>query len=173
MDRLFWKPRAHKLEDLVARVPGKMGAEKERVARLKAEAEERKKARDANTSPSVLLHITVASAKDLAVKDKSGASDPYVVLRVADIEHKTPVAPKTLAPTWNDHFAFDLTGVDVDFEELLVEMWDKDKVGTDDFMGCVRMRVIDALHYAIDEKAHDGKKFILQRRPENDREEVI
>ena len=56
------------------------------------------------------LNLKVLSAVDLAAKDISGTSDPYVkVLLLPDKKHKltTNIKRRNLNPRWNEVFAFE------------------------------------------------------------------
>ncbi|KAF2762800.1 hypothetical protein EJ05DRAFT_491095 [Pseudovirgaria hyperparasitica] len=80
----------------------------------------------------LVLRTTVIKARDLAAKDKSGTSDPYLVLTLGDAKEATPVISKTLNPEWNQTFDLPIVGV----QSLLLEAvcWDKDRFGKD-YMG--------------------------------------
>jgi len=74
----------------------------------------------------------VLKGRNLAAKDRSGTSDPYLILSLGDAKEATPTINKTLNPEWN-------TVVDlpiVDEQSLLLEVccWDKDRFGKD-YMG--------------------------------------
>ncbi len=59
-------------------------------------------------------------------------ADPYLVLKVADTEHKTSVKKKTLEPVWDETLSFEcVAGMSV----LRVEMYDHETVGIDRSMG--------------------------------------
>ena len=75
---------------------------------------------------------SVIQGRDLAPKDKRGTSDPYVVLKVDGTEFRTSVKKKTLSPTWNEMFSTPIYSSSAIFH---LEVWDKDKIGSDDFMG--------------------------------------
>ena len=49
--------------------------------------------------------LQVSGAKGLLAADiVSNTSDPYCIIRVGKVEHKTPVVKKTLEPAWNTSF---------------------------------------------------------------------
>ena len=59
-------------------------------------------------------------------------ADPYLVVKVADTEHKTSVKKKTLEPVWDETLSFQcVAGMSV----LRVEMYDHEAVGKDRSMG--------------------------------------
>ena len=70
--------------------------------------------------------------KNLAPKDKSGTSDPYLVLNLGDVREATGVVSKTLNPEWNQTFEFPV--VTADSALLEVMCWDKDRFRKD-YMG--------------------------------------
>ncbi|KAI9812891.1 MAG: hypothetical protein M1827_004409 [Pycnora praestabilis] len=78
---------------------------------------------------SLILQTTVVKARNLAAKDKSGTSDPYLVVNLGDAKEATPSIPKTLNPEWNVGFGLPILGL----QSLLLECvcWDKDRVGKD------------------------------------------
>ncbi|KAF4554881.1 Phosphatidylserine decarboxylase-like protein 3 [Elsinoe fawcettii] len=83
--------------------------------------------------PAILtLHVGVLKARNLAPKDKSGLSDPYLVINLGDAREASSVVPKTLNPEWNQTFNLPVSGID----SLLLEVvcWDKDRFGKD-YMG--------------------------------------
>jgi hypothetical protein len=77
------------------------------------------------------LALFIAGARDLAAADRSGKSDPYVrVLSHGNRLAKTKVVKQDLNPTWNELFVFsELDG------DLVIEVWDRDLIGADDFLG--------------------------------------
>lgn len=76
--------------------------------------------------------------------DMNGTSDPYVVFtlqnksgqQVQQINSKFKKA--TLNPVWNECFTFDISSKD---EYLVVEVYDKDTFGNDDFEGQFRVEL--------------------------------
>ncbi|KAF1350702.1 phosphatidylserine decarboxylase-domain-containing protein [Delphinella strobiligena] len=81
---------------------------------------------------NLVLRVEVIKGRNLAPKDKSGTSDPYLVITIGDSRQATSVVPKTLNPEWNQTFDLPVVGVD----SLLLEAvcWDKDRFGKD-YMG--------------------------------------
>ncbi|PSN66397.1 hypothetical protein BS50DRAFT_574824 [Corynespora cassiicola Philippines] len=82
--------------------------------------------------PSLVLRATVLKGRNLAAKDRSGTSDPYLVLTLGDAKEATPTINKTLNPEWNVTVDLPISGV----QSLLLEAccWDKDRFGKD-YMG--------------------------------------
>ncbi|KAH7262209.1 phosphatidylserine decarboxylase-domain-containing protein [Fusarium tricinctum] len=91
-----------------------------------------------STSPSrdagngLALRVSIIKGKDLAAKDRSGTSDPYLVLSIGDSRIVTNDVPKTLNPEWNVTEEIPLTSV----QNLVLDVicWDKDRFGKD-YMG--------------------------------------
>ncbi|KAF2220856.1 phosphatidylserine decarboxylase proenzyme [Elsinoe ampelina] len=91
------------------------------------------KMKEHGEKPAILtLHVQVLKARNLAPKDKSGLSDPYLVINLGDAREASSVVPKTLNPEWNQTFNLPVSGID----SLLLEVvcWDKDRFGKD-YMG--------------------------------------
>ncbi|XP_044285880.1 ras GTPase-activating protein 4B isoform X5 [Varanus komodoensis] len=86
------------------------------------------------------LRCTVFDARDLARKDRNGASDPFVRVRYNGKTHETSVIKKSCYPRWNETFEFEL---DESATEKLcvVEVWDWDLVSRNDFLGKVVFNV--------------------------------
>ncbi|KFP01819.1 Ras GTPase-activating protein 4, partial [Calypte anna] len=82
-----------------------------------------------------LLCCTVLEARDLARKDRNGASDPFVRLRYNGKAQESTVVKKSCYPRWNETFKFELA--EPAGEKLCVEVWDWDLVGRNDFLGKV------------------------------------
>ncbi|XP_009584966.1 PREDICTED: ras GTPase-activating protein 4-like, partial [Fulmarus glacialis] len=79
------------------------------------------------------LRCTVLEARDLARKDRNGASDPFVRLRYNGKAQESTVIKKSCYPRWNETFEFELA--EPAGEKLCVEVWDWDLVGRRDGTG--------------------------------------
>ncbi|KAB2581344.1 Phosphatidylserine decarboxylase proenzyme 2 [Lasiodiplodia theobromae] len=110
-------------------------------------------------NPHLVLRTSVLKGRDLAAKDKSGTSDPYLVLTLGDAKEATPAINKTLNPEWNQTFDLPIAGS----QSLLLEAvcWDKDRFSKD-YMGefDVALEDIFTSHRAKTEQ----KWFPLQSR---------
>ncbi|KAH7113872.1 phosphatidylserine decarboxylase-domain-containing protein [Dendryphion nanum] len=87
---------------------------------------------DNSSKPGLVLRANVLKGRNLAAKDRSGTSDPYLVLSLGDAKEATPTINKTLNPEWNFTLDMPIAGV----HSLLLEVccWDKDRIGKD-YMG--------------------------------------
>jgi len=109
----------------------------------------------AKTSASMLT-ILVINGKRLAACDRSGLSDPYVIIKVAGQQKKTKAIKRTLNPIWKESFRFALPEKHFEsHESLKVEFTclDQDFVGRDDVIG-------HAVHHI--ERGQNHKPITLQ-----------
>ncbi|XP_062392133.1 ras GTPase-activating protein 4 isoform X2 [Sardina pilchardus] len=86
------------------------------------------------------LRCQVMEARDLAKKDRNGASDPFVRVRYNGKTHESAVVKKTRYPRWNESFEFELEDATAD-SPLSVEVWDWDLVSRNDFLGKVLFNI--------------------------------
>jgi len=75
---------------------------------------------------------SIIKARNLSAKDMNGLSDPYAIAKIEQQQIRTQTIYKSLNPTWNESFSFDITKNDGYFSLLV---WDEDKFKTADFMG--------------------------------------
>ncbi|WKX88596.1 hypothetical protein Q1695_008328 [Nippostrongylus brasiliensis] len=101
-------------------------------AALPSDLNEKEKEDDLNYV-SLLVKIRLKEGHNLAIRDASGSSDPYVKFRYKDrIVYKSSTKFKNLNPIWDEEFqmlADDMTS------PIYVEVFDYDRFCTDDFMG--------------------------------------
>ncbi|XP_063060094.1 ras GTPase-activating protein 4 [Engraulis encrasicolus] len=86
------------------------------------------------------LRCQVMEARDLAKKDRNGASDPFVRVRYNGKTCESAVVKKTRYPRWNESFEFELEDASAD-SPLSVEVWDWDLVSRNDFLGKVLFNI--------------------------------
>ena len=82
-----------------------------------------------------LLELTLTRGVDLMAMDKSGASDPYVVIFCGSQSKTSKVAIQTLNPEFNETIVFE--GILGDFvaERVRLQLYDKDRNKMDDNLG--------------------------------------
>uniref|UniRef100_K7AZP3 RAS p21 protein activator 4 n=1 Tax=Pan troglodytes TaxID=9598 RepID=K7AZP3_PANTR len=81
------------------------------------------------------LRCSVLEARDLAPKDRNGASDPFIRVRYKGRTQETSIVKKSCYPRWNETFEFELQ--EGAMEALCLEAWDWDLVSRNDFLGKV------------------------------------
>jgi hypothetical protein len=95
------------------------------------------------------LTITLKKAVDLIPCDVTGKSDPYVYLAISpskdDITKvypktaKSEIKKQTLNPVFDETFSLPVANIIQDV--LIIEMWDWDRIGDDDFMGQIKVKL--------------------------------
>ncbi|KAK0945981.1 phosphatidylserine decarboxylase [Friedmanniomyces endolithicus] len=92
---------------------------------------------------ALVLRVQVIRGRNLAPKDKSGTSDPYLVLTMGDKREATSIVSKTLNPEWNQTFDFPVLSAESSLIEAVC--WDKDRFKKD-YMGEFDVMIED--HFA-------------------------
>ncbi|XP_028815157.1 synaptotagmin VIII isoform X2 [Denticeps clupeoides] len=92
------------------------------------------------------LTVVILEAKNLKKMDHGGSSDPYVKVQLVLDKKKwkkrtTSVKKKTLNPYFNESFTFDVTFEQIQRVQLVISVWDHDKMSRNDaigkiFLGC-------------------------------------
>lgn len=81
-------------------------------------------------------------ARSLIGSDASGLSDPFARVVAGELCRSTQVIDETLSPTWDELLVFDEaqlwgTGTEIQREPptIVIEVFDRDKVGKAEFIG--------------------------------------
>ncbi|KAF2453627.1 phosphatidylserine decarboxylase proenzyme [Lineolata rhizophorae] len=121
-----------------------------------------------NRHGTLTLRTAVLKGRDLAAKDKSGTSDPYIVLTLGDAKESTPVISKTLNPEWNQTVEMPIVGS----HSMLLEVvcWDKDRFGKD-YMGEFDVG-LDEL-FGSGQVSHEPKWYPLESRKTGRKKSVV
>ncbi|KAM4720862.1 synaptotagmin-8 isoform 1-T2 [Rhinophrynus dorsalis] len=92
------------------------------------------------------LTVVILEAKKLKRMDSDGLSDPYVKVQLALNKkkwkrRKTTVKKNTLNPYFNESFTFDVSLEQIQNVDLIISVWDHDKVNKNEaigkiFLGC-------------------------------------
>lgn len=91
--------------------------------------------------PKRWLRLLLEGARLLRGLDVSGTSDPFCIVYVNRIWYReTRVCWGTLAPRWDESIEVEIFGrgaaIELEWDhEVRLEVWDKDAVGADDFIG--------------------------------------
>jgi Ca2+-dependent lipid-binding protein len=79
------------------------------------------------------LEVRLLKAAQLVAKDIGGSSDPYCTLSVGKTKQRSKVVKKSLEPVFDQSFRFSIT--DASKDEIVLEMFDWDRVGKNDKLG--------------------------------------
>ncbi|XP_054906718.1 rasGAP-activating-like protein 1 isoform X1 [Poeciliopsis prolifica] len=86
------------------------------------------------------LRCQVIEARDLAPRDISGTSDPFGRIIFNNHSAETSIIKKTRFPHWGETLELELKAEDLREEgTVIVEVWDWDMVGKNDFLGKVEI----------------------------------
>eukprot|EP00741_Cyanophora_paradoxa_P024084 tig00021726_g23259.t1 len=96
------------------------------------------------TGDKVLM--TVVEGRKLIAKDSNGKSDPFVIVKLGSKQiSKSEKIKETLDPGWNHPCEFEVPSPD---EKIVIEVWDWDRFGSNDYMGEVHVELRD-LHAGV------------------------
>lgn len=87
------------------------------------------------------LYVNVVKARDLPAMDVTGSLDPYVEVKLGNYKGITKHHEKNSYPVWNQVFAFSKERLQSTILEVVVK--DKDLITKDDFVGKIRIDIID------------------------------
>jgi len=105
------------------------------------------------------IKIQIKKGENLAAMDLNGLSDPYCIITVlgSTEKYKTVIRPKTLNPVWYHgaefyHITDKNKGEIVENPNaIVIDMYDKDLVGSDDYMGQIIIPGAKVVKGIIDE----------------------
>ncbi|CAM9268105.1 unnamed protein product, partial [Discosporangium mesarthrocarpum] len=111
--------------------------------------------------------VTVDRAWGLAKADRFGKSDPFVVIKTngdgVDAERgRTRTIPNTLEPVWHEPPEIFIV---TDVEEILVEVWDADRLRRGDFLGRGHLTKLELAEAVPVDGTHEFD-LALHRMPE-------
>jgi hypothetical protein len=83
------------------------------------------------------LNIVIISGRGLRKMDVGGLSDPYVSIHIDEGRSlgKTRCVENTLTPYWNEQFKVQVSSDDLETGKLVLRLWDRDLLSTDENMG--------------------------------------
>lgn len=91
-------------------------------------------------SEKISLRCQVIEARDLAPRDTSGTSDPFARVIFNNHSAETSIIKKTRFPHWGETLELELDPEELCEEgSIIVEVWDWDMVGKNDFLGKVEI----------------------------------
>lgn len=142
-----------------------------------SEAEDQHNLTESNPGPKRWLRLLLEGARLLRGLDVSGTSDPFCAVYVDRVWLKeTPVCWGTLAPRWDQWIEIEIFGKGAEMElgwghEVRVEVWDKDVVGADDFIGEAVFFLYESQHGCVGRDGFgvgatgwvDGREFYVVR----------
>uniref|UniRef100_UPI00358F032B multiple C2 and transmembrane domain-containing protein 1 isoform X2 n=1 Tax=Myxine glutinosa TaxID=7769 RepID=UPI00358F032B len=87
------------------------------------------------------VRIRLREGRSLVVRDRGGASDPYVKFKLGGkIVHKSRIIYKNLNPVWNECFTVTVEKLP---ENMMVKVFDHDIGMPDDFMGSAILEMVN------------------------------
>jgi hypothetical protein len=113
---------------------------------------------DNDDSSHVKLNLEVTQAIDLISMDRNGLSDPYFIVYLNGQKlYKSVVVDETLNPFWHAKIAERIPAKNSNgIYKMIIEVWDKDKLSADDFIGKIKF-VVD---FKIQDK-HEKKMGLV------------
>lgn len=117
------------------------------------------------------LEVTLVRAADLAASDFGfmgigGKSDPYVILKMGRVQHKSSVVQASLNPRWSPPETFHFQ-VDKPKEKCVeVHVMDYDRIGKDDLIGVANI----ALAPFLEKRTAEVLAYDLEVPPDYDKQ---
>ena len=130
---------------------GRLGEKASSAVSGAVESAKKRQSAARNRSPSTsvevdALELELIRGNGLIAADKNGKSDPYVRIFAGNAKLKSKVKYKTLDPKWNQTFYIEETE-----ETIRFDLYDKDKLDKDDFLGWAEVDASEVAGDAYDE----------------------
>ena len=122
----------------------------------------------------LLLTVTIGirEARNLPAMDLNGFSDPYYKVYLdGELSYQSEIVKKTLNPKWEGEITHQSKGTNIrKVYTLRIEVWDWDRIGSDDFIGDVAIEVDMSKKKRIQVK---NKWFKLMRKNSKENGEIL
>eukprot|EP01087_Luapelamoeba_hula_P009828 TRINITY_DN256_c1_g1_i2.p1 TRINITY_DN256_c1_g1~~TRINITY_DN256_c1_g1_i2.p1 ORF type:complete len:1622 (-),score=365.44 TRINITY_DN256_c1_g1_i2:37-4902(-) len=120
------------------------------------------------TKDGPVVRIRVVAGKKLKAADRGGKSDPYCVISIEGKnlpqELKTKTIKETVNPVWNDDFTIMASsGFDPHVDKLRFALFDWDRFGSNDPLGCVWVEGKQLLQLQAEGKEQLDKWFPVMK----------
>ncbi|KAJ5072170.1 c2 domain-containing protein [Anaeramoeba ignava] len=92
---------------------------------------------------TVAIKFKIKKGFGLPPADKNGLTDGYCEFRLGKEDQQTRVDKSTLYPSWKNTYTSNLTLKEL--KKIRIQVWDKDKVTTNDFLGIAKVKVNELL----------------------------
>ena len=116
-----------------------------------------------------VLYINIHDAEGIEAQDRGGGSDTYVTIAYSQFGRPmycTRVITKDLHPAWEEDVAIPVYQEQViRGEKLSIQLWDSDRVSSDDMVGCIEFDLHDIM--ANPDKMEQRHDRLLSIKDEN------
>ena len=107
------------------------------------------------------IRIVSMAVSNLPKTDRFGLSDPFMVIRMGDVESKTPIKKRKLHAKWTQEIDLDLgAGTPAMNPSLQVDVFDWNLVGTDERVGSTEVTVAELMKLPAMGKPLELKKAL-------------
>ncbi|KAJ3428785.1 c2 domain-containing protein [Anaeramoeba flamelloides] len=144
---------------------GNSDSEKEKPKKKKRKKKKKMKKKKTKIQPKYsTIIIEIVSAKDLAIMNRTGTSNPYFVLKQKKLKFTTTKIEKTLNPVWKKGFEKFRFEKNESSRPIVVECWSWNKAKPDKFMGMFKLKITNNKLDVLQKLSFD-----LQPRDKNDK----